>query len=96
MNCPTCKNPVMNPSPDCEWCGSVISQKQNSMMSSDNINPFEILGVNQNSTQKEIKNAYRALALKYHPDKKGGIEANKKFEEAVEAYNLLLRKFLKE
>jgi hypothetical protein len=25
MNCPTCKNPIMNPAPNCEWCGSVIN-----------------------------------------------------------------------
>ena len=25
MNCPTCKNPIMNPSTNCEWCGSVIN-----------------------------------------------------------------------
>ena len=29
MNCPTCKNPIMNPSPNCEWCGSVISNNGN-------------------------------------------------------------------
>lgn len=25
MNCPTCKNPIMNPAPTCEWCGSILN-----------------------------------------------------------------------
>lgn len=34
MNCPTCKNPIMNPAPLCEWCGSVLAASQNANLSS--------------------------------------------------------------
>ncbi|MEE0898740.1 MAG: DnaJ domain-containing protein, partial [Acutalibacteraceae bacterium] len=30
--------------------------------------PYSVLGVNKNATDEEIKNAYRELARKYHPD----------------------------
>lgn len=30
MTCPACKNPIMNPAPNCEWCGSILSSAQNS------------------------------------------------------------------
>jgi molecular chaperone DnaJ len=48
---------------------------------------YKILGVDKNATQEEIKKAYRRLAHKYHPDKKGGDE--KKFKEINEAYQVL-------
>jgi len=47
---------------------------------------YEILGVSETATLKEIKNAYKRLALKNHPDK-GGDEA--KFKEICEAYEVL-------
>lgn len=51
---------------------------------------YEVLGVSKSATQDEIKKAYRKLAIKYHPDKNpGDTEAETKFKEAAEAYEVL-------
>ena len=51
---------------------------------------YEILGVPKNAPQEEIKRAYRRLAMKYHPDRNpGNAEAEGKFKEAAEAYEVL-------
>ncbi|HEV8593486.1 MAG TPA: DnaJ C-terminal domain-containing protein, partial [Pyrinomonadaceae bacterium] len=48
---------------------------------------YQILGVQKGASEEEIKKAFRSLAHKYHPDKKGGDEA--KFKEVSEAYAVL-------
>lgn len=53
---------------------------------------YDILGVSRESTQEEIKKAYRRLARKHHPDvnKDNKKEAEKKFKEISEAYEVLM------
>jgi len=51
---------------------------------------YEVLGVARTASQKEIADAYRRLALKFHPDANPGDEgATEKFKEAAEAYEVL-------
>lgn len=51
---------------------------------------YEVLGVARTATQKEIADAYRRLALKFHPDANPGDEgATERFKEAAEAYEVL-------
>ena len=55
-----------------------------------NKNYYEILGINKNASQDDIKNAYRKLAKKYHPDlHPNDKEAEEKFKEINEAYGVL-------
>lgn len=51
---------------------------------------YEVLGVSKNASADEIKKAYKKLAIKYHPDRNpGDKEAEEKFKEAAEAYDVL-------
>lgn len=50
---------------------------------------YQILGVSRTADQKEIKKAYKKLALLYHPDKNTSEEASQKFQEISEAYEVL-------
>ena len=69
---------------DAEFCFANASLVQ---CASDMKNYYDLLGVSKTATEEEIKSAFRKLAHKYHPDKKGGDE--KKFKEVSEAYTVL-------
>ena len=50
----------------CEWYQRILGYS-----SSDGANPYQILGLPQTATEKQIKKAFRELSRKYHPDKTG-------------------------
>jgi molecular chaperone DnaJ len=50
---------------------------------------YEVLGVDRSATTEQIKQAYRQLALKWHPDRNPAPEATDKFREIAEAYAVL-------
>jgi molecular chaperone DnaJ len=50
---------------------------------------YEVLGVSRNASDSDLKKAYRRLAMKYHPDRNSGAEAEQKFKDAKEAYEVL-------
>ena len=51
---------------------------------------YEVLGVERNASDDQLKSAYRKLALQYHPDRNPGDKSTEeKFKEAAEAYEVL-------
>jgi molecular chaperone DnaJ len=50
---------------------------------------YEVLGVSKNASKAEIKDAYRKLAMQYHPDRNKAADAEDKFKEISEAYAVL-------
>ena len=54
-----------------------------------NKNYYEILNIDSNASKEDIKKAYHKLALKYHPDKNNEPDAEEKFKEISEAYDML-------
>jgi molecular chaperone DnaJ len=51
---------------------------------------YEVLGVSRTADEEDIKKAYRKLAMKYHPDRNpDDSEAEERFKEAAEAYEVL-------
>lgn len=51
---------------------------------------YEILGLQEGASKKEIKRAYRQMAMRYHPDLNPGKESENKFLEVLEAYEYLM------
>ncbi len=50
---------------------------------------YEVLGISKNASKDEIKKAFRTLAMKYHPDRNKAPDAEEKFKEINEAYEVL-------
>src|SRR6476619_126983 len=51
---------------------------------------YEVLGVNKDASEEDIKKAYRKLAMKFHPDRNpDSKDSEEKFKEAKEAYEIL-------
>ena len=71
---------------------------ESSRQRSPSLDPYTVLGVNQNATADDIKHAYRLLAGQYHPDKVSHLGeefrqlAEKRFKEIQEAYQYLTKR----
>ena len=54
-----------------------------------NKNYYEVLGVSKDASEQDIKKAYRSLSLKFHPDRNNAPDAQSKFQEINQAYEVL-------
>ena len=54
------------------------------------MNLYEILEINENASENDIKKAYHRLALKYHPDKNKDLNTKDKFQSIQSAYEILI------
>lgn len=50
---------------------------------------YSVLGVSSDSNEEEIRRAYKRLALRYHPDKNPDADAEDKFKQIAQAYDVL-------
>jgi molecular chaperone DnaJ len=50
---------------------------------------YEVLGISKSASQDEVKKAFRKLAMQYHPDRNKASDAESKFKEINEAYEVL-------
>ena len=66
-----------------------IKTKSNTCVVTIISDPWAVLGVPRSATQKEIKKAYKTLAIQWHPDKNDSPEAEEKFMEIADAYQIL-------
>ena len=55
-------------------------------------NNYQVLGLNSNASDEEVKHRYKKLALKYHPDKNKTPDASEKFQKISDAYNNIINK----
>ena len=53
---------------------------------------YEVLGVQKGASKDQIKDAYRNLAMQFHPDRNKDVGAEERFKEISEAYAVLIRR----
>lgn len=56
----------------------------------DEVDPFQLLGVTVDSSEEEVKKAYKRLAMKLHPDHNKAPDANERFQECAKAYEQIM------
>lgn len=86
------------PDSDKQACKQKVQEAETALKQSKEKNYYKVLGISRKANLKEIKKAYRELALKWHPDKNtdNKEEAEKMFQDISEAYEVLSDKELKD